>query len=109
MKRKEEFPHTNRERRRFANVSDVRHELARLYWDMRTGGAEKVHPKLAPSMVRALELIAKLMMESEQEQAVREMREELDALLAEIEQLGATRLLPADLLARVRPANDKPS
>ena len=102
MRRKEEYPATNRSRRQFTNVTDVRHEVFRVYWDVKEGNTD---PKVGKVLLSALNLGAKMMMESEQEQAIREMREELDALLAEIEALGATRFLPADLLARVRPGS----
>ena len=77
--------HSNRGRRRFVSVSDVRREMVALYWQLKEGRLD-VAPGTAASMVRLLDLIARAMMESEVEIRARELEAkmlELAALLGE--------------------------
>ena len=77
--------HSNRARRRFASVSDVRREMVALYWQLKENKLD-IAPGTAASMVKLLDLIAKAMMESEAEIKARALEAkmlELAALLGE--------------------------
>ena len=77
--------HSNRARRQFASVSDVRREMVALYWQLKENKLD-IAPGTAASMVRLLDLIARAMMESEVEVRARELEgkmAELGALLHE--------------------------
>ena len=58
--------HSNRARRRFASVSDVRREMVALYWQLKEGKIV-LPPGIAPTLARLLEGIGRSMMESEAE------------------------------------------
>jgi len=77
--------HSNRARRQFASVSDVRREMVALYWQLKEGRLV-LPPGIAPMLARLLEGIAKAMMESEVEVRARELEgkmAELGVLLHE--------------------------
>ena len=77
--------HSNRARRQFTSVSDVRREMVALYWQLKEGRLT-LPPGIAPTLARLLEGIGKSMMESEVEVRARELEAkmlELAALLGE--------------------------
>ena len=73
--------HSNRARRQFASVSDVRREMVALYWQLKEGRLA-LPPGVAPTLARLLEGIAKAMTESEAEIRARELEGKLLELAA---------------------------
>ena len=75
----------NRERRQFNNVSNIRQEMVQLYWQLKEGRCT-LSPGIVSNMVKLLDLIADLMMQTEAELRAAELEgkmAELAVLLAE--------------------------
>jgi hypothetical protein len=62
LRRKDRLPCGTFERRQFHNLGDVRREMVTLYWQAKSG---RVDSRIAPSLVRLLDLIAHYMVEAE--------------------------------------------
>jgi hypothetical protein len=76
-RRKELVPPGSFEKRQFHNLSDVRREMVTLYWQAKSG---RVDSRIAPSLVRLLDLIAHYMVETEAEVQARELHKQIEAV-----------------------------
>jgi len=81
LRRKDRLPCGTFERRQFHNLSDVRRELSSLYWQVKLGN---VDPKIAPSLVKLLDLIAHYMCETEAEVQARELHQQIETVRNEL-------------------------
>ena len=77
LRRKDRLPCGTFERRQFHNLSDVRREMVTLYWQAKSG---RVDSRIAPSLVRLLDLIAHYMVETEAEVQAQRLREQIEAV-----------------------------
>jgi hypothetical protein len=80
-RRKELVPPGSFEKRQFHNLSDVRGEMVTLYWQAKSG---RVDSRIAPSLVRLLELIAHYMVETEAEVQAQRLREQIERARQEL-------------------------
>jgi hypothetical protein len=80
-RRKEVVPPGSFEKRQFHNLSDVRREMVTLYWQAKSG---RVDSRIAPSLVRLLDLIAHYMVETEAEVQAQRLREQIEAVRADL-------------------------
>ena len=81
LRRKDRLPCSTFERRQFHNLSDVRREMVTLYWQAKSG---RVDSRIAPSLVRLLDLIAHYMVETEAEVQAQRLREQIEAVRADL-------------------------
>src|SRR6188474_601790 len=80
-RRKGVVPPGSLERRQFHSLSDVRREMISLYWQCKAG---KIDPKIAPSLVKLLDLIAHYMCETEIEIQAQRLREQIEQARQEL-------------------------
>jgi hypothetical protein len=80
-RRKELVPPGSFEKRQFHNLSDVRREMVTLYWQAKSG---RVDSRIAPSLVRLLDLIAHYMVETEAEVQAQRLREQIESARQEL-------------------------
>jgi hypothetical protein len=80
-RRKELVPPGSFEKRQFHNLSDVRREMVTLYWQAKSG---RVDSRIAPSLVRLLDLIAHYMVETEAEVQARELHQQIETVRNEL-------------------------
>ena len=80
-RRKELVPPGSFEKRQFHNLSDVRREMVTLYWQAKSG---RIDSRIAPSLVRLLDLIAHYMVETEAEVQAQKLREQIEAVRADL-------------------------
>ena len=80
-RRKEVVPPGSFEKRQFHNLGDVRREMVTLYWQAKSG---RVDSRIAPSLVRLLDLIAHYMVETEAEVQARELHQQIEAVRNEL-------------------------
>ena len=81
LRRKDRLPCGTFERRQFHNLSDVRREMVTLYWQAKSGSVDS---RIAPSLVRLLDLIAHYMVETEAEVQAQRLREQIEAVRADL-------------------------
>ena len=81
LRRKERLPCGTFERRQFHNLSDVRREMVTLYWQVKSGN---VDPKIAPSLVKLLDLIAHYMCETEAEVQAQRLHQQIETVRNEL-------------------------
>ena len=81
LRRKDRLPCGTFERRQFHNLSDVRREMVTLYWQVKSG---RVDSRIAPSLVRLLDLIAHYMLETEAEVQAQQLRKQIEAVRADL-------------------------
>ena len=65
----------NHPHRAFFGLADVRREMVTLYWQAKAG---KIDPKIAPSLVKLLDLIAHYMVETEAEVQAQQLRRQIE-------------------------------
>ena len=80
-RRKELVPPGSFEKRQFHNLGDVRREMSTLFWQCKAG---KIDPKIAPSLVKLLDLIAHYMCETEAEVQAQRLREQIESARQEL-------------------------
>jgi hypothetical protein len=80
-RRKELVPPGSFEKRQFHSLSDVRREMITLFWQCKVG---KIDPKIAPSLVKLLDLIAHYMCETEVEIQAQRLREQIEQARQEL-------------------------
>jgi hypothetical protein len=80
-RRKELVPPGSFEKRQFHNLGDVRREMVTLYWQAKSG---RVDTRIAPSLVRLLDLIAHYMVETEAEVQAQRLREQIESARQEL-------------------------
>jgi hypothetical protein len=80
-RRKELVPPGSFEKRQFHNLGDVRREMVSLYWQAKSG---RVDSRIAPSLVRLLDLIAHYMVETEAEVQAQRLREQIESARQEL-------------------------
>jgi hypothetical protein len=80
-RRKEVVPPGSFEKRQFHNLSDVRREMVTLYWQAKSG---RVDSRIAPSVVRLLDLIAHYMVETEAEAQARGLHQQIETVRNEL-------------------------
>ena len=80
-RRKELIPPGSFEKRQFHNLGDVRREMVSLYWQAKSG---RVDSRIAPSLVRLLDLIAHYMVETEAEVQAQRLREQIEQARQEL-------------------------
>ena len=81
LPRKDRLPCGTFERRQFHNLSDVRREMVTLYWQVKSG---RVDNRIAPSLVKLLDLIAHYMVETEAEVQAQRLREQIESARQEL-------------------------
>ena len=81
LRRKDRLPCGTFERRQFHSLSDVRREMVTLYWQAKSG---RVDSRIAPSLVRLLDLIAHYMVETEAEVQAQQLRKQIEAVRADL-------------------------
>ena len=80
-RRKEIVPPGSFEKRQFHNLGDVRREIVTLYWQVKMG---KVATRIAPSLVRLLDLIAHYMVETEAEVQAQRLHQQIETVRNEL-------------------------
>src|SRR5215204_2162637 len=80
-RRKELVPPGSFEKRQFHSLSDVRREMVTLYWQAKSG---RVDSRIAPSLVRLLDLIAHYMVETEAEVQAQRMHQQIETVRNEL-------------------------
>ena len=81
LRRKDRLPCGTFERRQFHNLSDVRREMVTLYWQAKSG---RVDSRIAPSLVRLLDLIAHYMVETEAEVQAQRLHQQIETARNEL-------------------------
>jgi hypothetical protein len=81
LRRKDRLPCGTFERRQFHNLGDVRREMVTLYWQAKSG---RVDSRIAPSLVKLLDLIAHYMVETEAEVQAQRLREQIESARQEL-------------------------
>ena len=81
LRRKDRLPCGTFERRQFHNLSDVRREMVTLYWQAKSG---RVDSRIAPSLVRLLDLIAHYMVETEAEVQAQRLHQQIETVRNEL-------------------------
>jgi hypothetical protein len=80
-RRKELIPPGSFEKRQFHNLGDVRREMVSLYWQAKSG---RVDSRIAPSLVRLLDLIAHYMVETEAEVQAQRLHQQIETVRNEL-------------------------
>ena len=80
-RRKEVVPPGSFEKRQFHSLGDVRREMVSLYWQAKSSRADS---RIAPSLVRLLDLIAHYMVETEAEVQAQRLREQIESARQEL-------------------------